>query len=370
MEAHKKRIFWCDGVRAIAILLVLLNHSLEYVVDLSPQRFSSYEPIIKYSATLVFLLGRLGVPFFLFLTGYLILSKSLTNLFEIKNFYKKNLLSMIVTMELWIVFIYLFLFVKRGVGAIDYSQIPLAMLFLEQVPYIQMWYLPFIVGIYLGLPFLACIVKNIPKEILGIFLCVITVVSMGAPSLEIFTSIIDPYYLKNTLYGIGYNSYCIPYLVCGYFLGQNEVKLVNKLSTKNCLFFSIFFFLINWQLQVMAIDRGLFKFGYNQIFGFLASIFAFIYLLRLLNLYSTNKREHTQHSFLENLILTLSTLSFAAFFLHAPLQEILLGYLYRYTHSKIYLVVFLFFSSVIVTNLLLFYLFRIRIVRKIIFNKN
>ena len=369
------RIFWCDGVRAVAILLVLLNHSLEFVLSLNTAaNYLSYDSAVRYASTFIFLIGRLGVPLFLFLTGFLILKKELSSLSDITRFYKKNLLSMVVTMEIWILLIFAFLHYYHGFN--QYAYIPLSMVFLQQVPYMQMWYVPFIVGVYLGIPFLSCIVKNVPVQILGIFFLIIATICIVIPTIWIFYKSQDPYLLKNCIYGIGYNSFSILYLVAGYFLGHEKIQCINKIPSIFIAILAVIFFCLNWKMQIAAFELGYdAKFGYDQIFGFLASICLFILLLRLFKNYSRERerereREHKGRvCLLERIVSTVATLSFAAYFLHAPLQDILRNYLSPYIESRIILVFALFITSTILTNFILPCLFKIQPILKLLFNQ-
>lgn len=178
------RIFWCDFVRGVAILLVVLNHSVEYVFDLNTSAsFLSYTRSEEMFSTFFFGLGRLGVPSFLFLTGYLILSKDFTPQRTVV-FYKHNLLRMILTMEVWMVFLDVFVHLVNP----DYSlsKMIAAAFFVKAVPYMQMWYVPFIVGVYIGLPFLACIVKSFPGKMLAVFFAALSIIILLLPTIGIF----------------------------------------------------------------------------------------------------------------------------------------------------------------------------------------
>lgn len=373
MNNRNSRIFWCDGVRAVAILLVLLNHSLEFILPLNTAaNYRSYDSTVRYASTFIFLIGRLGVPLFLFLTGFLILRKQLSSFSEITGFYKKNLLSMIVTMEVWILLIFSFMHYYHGFN--EYTQIPLSMAFIQQVPYMQMWYVPFIVGVYLGIPFLGCIVKNIPNQILGFFFVIITVCSLLMPTLWIFLRFPDQaVLLKNCMYGIGYHSFSILYLVTGYFLGHEKIQCINKMPTIALVILAAIFFCLNWKMQIAAFELGYdVKFGYDQIFGFLASICLFILLLRIFKIYSeARERDCSKEraSLFEKSVSTLAILSFAAYFLHAPLQDVLRNYLLPYIESKIIAVFVLFITSTFLTNFILFCVFKIQPLRKLLFNK-
>lgn len=363
MENYNKQyFFWCDAVRFVAIMLVLLNHSLEFIIPLNTaSQYLSYTPPLQYFSTFIFLIGRMGVPLFLFLSGYLILRKEITTKEEIILFYKKNLLSMIFTMEIWIIFIFTFLHYIKGFNS--YVEIPLSMLFLQQVPYMQMWYVPFIVGVYIGIPFLSCIIKNIPKSILTFFYCILLVFCMILPTIGIFYNMKDPYLLKNCTYGIGYNSYSIIYLCTGYFLGTEKINFVKKIPNFAVIILSSFFFCINWKLQMSAFELGYnAKFGYDQICGFLSSVFLFILLFRIFN-----KEYNFKWFWINKIITTIATMSFAAFFLHAPIQDILRMFIY--VPSKATLVFINFIASAIITNMILFILFQIKPLRKIMFNK-
>ena len=81
---NKLRIGFLDVVRTVAICLVVFNHCVE-VVFRNPREgifyFMDYNTLIhlatktRISILAGFTLGRLGVPLFLFLTGYLVLLK-------------------------------------------------------------------------------------------------------------------------------------------------------------------------------------------------------------------------------------------------------------------------------------------------------
>lgn len=55
-----------------------------------------------------FTIGRLGVPIFLFLTGALTLKKQIDTDEDVLKFYKKNLIPLLITIEIWNVFYNLF----------------------------------------------------------------------------------------------------------------------------------------------------------------------------------------------------------------------------------------------------------------------
>ena len=75
IDYKTNRVFWLDVARTIAIIMVVLNHATEHIYKLNINFFEHLSFSSKIFAHMAFTTGRLGVPIFLFLTGYLLLGK-------------------------------------------------------------------------------------------------------------------------------------------------------------------------------------------------------------------------------------------------------------------------------------------------------
>ena len=140
---------WLDWCRLFAVSAIVLTHCVEQFYPLSA----------KPPALLLFTIGRLGVPVFLFLSGYLLPSR-----YEIKCredyllFVVKKWLPLFLCVEIWIVIYGVnFLIVSDNVRWFDVIR---WMLFNQMVPLSHWWYMPMILGAYLGIPLLS-VFKNV-----------------------------------------------------------------------------------------------------------------------------------------------------------------------------------------------------------------
>ena len=70
-----ERIKWIDLLRALAILMVILCHATEGIYPLSISGMDDLSVQSKAAAFTSFTFGRLGVPIFLMISGYLLLDK-------------------------------------------------------------------------------------------------------------------------------------------------------------------------------------------------------------------------------------------------------------------------------------------------------
>lgn len=145
---------WLDWCRLFAISAVVLTHCVEQFYPLSvitPLPF-----VEKLPALILFTVGRLGVPVFLFLSGYLIPSRH-----EIKcaadycKFIKRKWLPLFICAELW-VGIYGVTFLI-GSDDVHWHDVIRWMLFNRSVPLSHWWYVPMILGAYLGMPLLSAL---------------------------------------------------------------------------------------------------------------------------------------------------------------------------------------------------------------------
>ena len=76
-NSHKK-YFSLDFLRAFAILCVILVHTTERVYQINLDAMPVYSLQRQIFALTLFTIGRMGVPIFLFLTGYLFLNRHYT----------------------------------------------------------------------------------------------------------------------------------------------------------------------------------------------------------------------------------------------------------------------------------------------------
>ena len=106
-----------------------------------------------------FTVGRLGVPIFMFITGYLLLDRDYDDK-AIINFWKRNLLPLLATTEIWIVLYDIFLKFFYA-QLFKWNVLIKNLLFLEQVKMGHMWYMSMVIGVYLFVPFVARAIKNI-----------------------------------------------------------------------------------------------------------------------------------------------------------------------------------------------------------------
>lgn len=101
------RIVWLDYARAFAILCVVVVHSTESIYPVNVETLAILPCVSKLVVISLFTLGRLGVPIFLFISGYLLLDKDYDDN-GIKKFFSHNYGQLLITTEFWILLYGLF----------------------------------------------------------------------------------------------------------------------------------------------------------------------------------------------------------------------------------------------------------------------
>lgn len=163
-EEINKRNISLDYIRTFAILCVVVNHVVEEIYPLNVEFINNVALKIKIFCIGGFTFGRIGVPLFFMLTGYLLLSREWDK-DRIVNFYKHNVFSLILVWEVWIL-IYSIFESWINLTSFDLDEYLRRALFLEHAGLPHTWYMPVIIGIYLFLPFVASVLQNINKKIL------------------------------------------------------------------------------------------------------------------------------------------------------------------------------------------------------------
>lgn len=142
----KGHIVQFDYLRTFAIISVVVCHVKEEIYKLNLESIGELDLFNKVCVLCLFTFGRLGVPIFLFLTGYLLLDRDYDDKTTVV-FWKRNLLSLLVTTVIWIVIYNLFFSCNYG-NTLSWKLIVKECLFLERVPLPHMWYMPMIIGVY------------------------------------------------------------------------------------------------------------------------------------------------------------------------------------------------------------------------------
>lgn len=248
------RTVWLDNARAFAILAVVFVHSVEHiyvmnVASLNPMSLQSY--LFAISG---FTLGRLGVPIFLFLTGYLLLNRN----FDESAFYKfwrKNWLGMVLTTETWIVIYHIFLWVFHFQHW-NTMRLLKNMFFITNVDFMgHMWYMSMIVGLYVCIPFVARSLKNINIKVLFLPMIFYFTYALGIPVYQVIANALAIRNLDNAILDFGYSGgvYGL-YIILGYCIKKGLLLSLRKYQV---LALIIIFFLATVFLQILSYHSGI-----------------------------------------------------------------------------------------------------------------
>ena len=351
----KNRVIVLDYVRALALIMIFLNHAMStfYIDQLNPELFNEISFKSQMFMVNGYIISRLGVPLFLFLTGALVLSKNFTSKEDIKTFYKKNLLSLVISVIIWNI-IYYFINMSITNSVFKWDDLLLTILFLRKSVYGHMWYMPMIIGMYLFLPYISLIVKKYDIKVLKVPVIISLIVFFVIPYLNIiFAQLDNPFNLSVTLnlnfsgaqYGL--------YIILGYYIYNSN--LFSKISYKLkyiliCLgyFASVFLQVYLYRLNVNSIVY------YNFIGVLLFSALIFSIMI---------KRNYRESKIMEY----ISRNSLGIFFIHFPVLILLNNYITINASRPVLVIIFYimaFIVSIIIIEILkLFKITRVYLLR-------
>ena len=142
-------------------------------------------PDTKSVIVLLFSIGRVGVPLFLMLTGYLMLHRDFDKKGALKHFWIHNFLSLVITWQIWLLF-YNILFSWFESKPFDVTSWIRQMLFVRSNDFAHSWYIPVIIGIYFFIPFLSKGLKNLSIRVMVFLLLVSYAAFFIVPSINVF----------------------------------------------------------------------------------------------------------------------------------------------------------------------------------------
>ncbi len=238
---ERKRIYYLDIARFIAVILISANHAINRSFvnygGYGAQYFeflelSVFENLFKALVTVV---SHFGVPLFLMITGALLLNKKIEDEKDVKRFYKHNVLSLLTTTLIWYFIMYWVLILVNPTNFavtkttsvwVIIKDLLKTMLFIDQVSFNSMWYMPMILCVYLLIPFIV-LVKN--KMSLKAFIPILLVVlfsGMLVGNLNDFVTVLNG---SSDLYSV-LPGYLIPvhflYVFVGYFIHEGWLKKI------------------------------------------------------------------------------------------------------------------------------------------------
>ncbi len=227
-----------DLIRAVAIILVVLLHSIPY-----------YIPIESVAYNACHALGTLGVPLFVILTGYLMVDRDYSKSY-LSKYTRCNLIPLIVCFEAWNVIWYVlgkipWLIPAEAGLPMKLSTTLKAALFIGNTGS-ALWYLPMCIGLYLGLPIASRLFRwawdqrnNLYLTILimglAYFGVIVPTLSGYASSLKLFnpvTPVISLNIFGATVWG---DSVWMIYLAAGFALKRGWLHNISIKCLVGCL---------------------------------------------------------------------------------------------------------------------------------------
>lgn len=300
-ERNGERVVYLDLIRTMAIMCVVLCHSVEKIYGLNLEEWNTSSISSNLFKTVFFTIGRLGVPLFLMLTGYLLLDKNIDNDKDVIKFYKKKLLPIVITTEIWIV-IYTIFYSICNKETFTLEKLVRRVCFMEFSPD-NMWYMPMIIGIYIAIPFVNKVLTTFSIKILKIPMIVLIFIYSVLPTLNIILrifninewySLIDVSFLGG-IYGF--------YLINGYLINK---KILKKVRTEILIIINFIAFCFACAIQVLSFEKGIeYNIWYNSIFIIICSIVLFELLTRI-----------KIKDKVKNTYIYISKISFGIFFVH------------------------------------------------------
>lgn len=188
MIEKKKRIVSIDLIRTIAMLLVILTHATEASYDFWSDYLFNAPLHIDIMGLGMHTLGRIGVPLFLFLSGYLLLDREYDTE-KTLIFWKKNLLSLLITTELWIVIYYIYACVIYN-SKFRISVLIEEMIFFRNPKINHLWYMGTIMGIYLFIPLIANVLKQYHKFEISLVFGIASIYVIGLPTINAVAKVV------------------------------------------------------------------------------------------------------------------------------------------------------------------------------------
>lgn len=305
--ATKSRVEWIDLVRAIAILTVLYCHSIDGIYIIQSVDIISVSLISRLFEFGSLFIGRLGVPFFLMITGYLLLDRVYDN-GRVRKFWTKNCKNLIICTIIWCI-IYAASLHFVTVRAASLNPMEAGTLLFS-----HMWYMPMIIGMYLSLPFAANALKDYDNKLISQIALVFTIIAFCVPFI---TTLVDMAGIHNITLQIsmGFSGgvYGI-YMILGYLVKKDTFKFI---SSKLLATVTIISFIVTLIFQYYAFIRAYhFTLWYEFPFVMLGSFTLFELISRI--------KKVKAYSFVH----VLSKYSFAVFLIHnlfrAPLLPLVI----------------------------------------------
>lgn len=253
------------------------------------------------------------------ISGALLLPKSMESPHKIKRFYKHNLLSLLVTSEIWYFIMFWFIvFVnpdntiletKGFLGTL--GELVKTMLFTDQTTMGSMWYIPMILCVYTVIPIFSIALNHVQSSRFLLIPCgVLALVSMVIPNLNGFFALlniefrINPKLLASDIFSV-----YILYILAGYYISNNALK---KLSTPTVFFGACGSFLCLCAYQLFAFScEYTYIINYNSFGLLVCSGFMFECI----------RRKGDMLRFVKKAVAYLSKISLGIYFVHIVIME-------------------------------------------------
>lgn len=320
------RIKNIDLLRAFAIVTVVTCHSAEVVYKFNNWKWSDISGLSDMAAFVALAFGRLGVPVFLMITGFLLLDREYDNK-QIKWFWKHNWLRLFILTEgsFFLYDIFLKYYMHRPITGLTILK---NLLFVERIDMSHVWYMTMILGYYILIPFVSIVLHKIDRKLLRFPFLFYGIFSLGYALIYVVNNTLGGEPISMELYMGFSGGYYGLYLILGFLLKK---ELLKKYRTIDLLLCFIVFFSANVLLLVWTYSHNYnYPLWYDFPFLMIASVCLFEMGTRIKNIQGYSIiRFVAKHSFsvylLHNVIKYMIMESILNTSFNRPMKTILLA---------------------------------------------
>lgn len=313
----KVRFVQLDLIRSLAIVLVILVHY-------QGSFLSGHS--LAYSA--LYSIGELGVPLFVVLSGYLMLGRDYDGDY-IGRFLWRNLFPLFIAYEVWnflwwLVGSFFPEIGERASSGMTFGQMLSAAFFVGDTGN-ALWFLPMMLGLYLGLPIVSHIVRFFSKDSMRSYgkLLLACVIFFGTlvPSINSVSSLISSFRFHSVItmniFGASVwgASVWVLYLLAGFWLRRGGLAKVPVLLLFLALLVGI---VADSVTKVFLLNRNM---GVGVDYSY---VFLFISVLAFFELLNRSASFWNGRNVVSSFFSTLSKASFGIYVLHIWVGQVLL----------------------------------------------